>query len=126
MILYRILGGISCAALAFANLIPTTGTQSPLMSNPTVVNGKLRYKANSNICETTPGVNQKSGYVTVGQNMSMVSSVQGHYFTITCFFNSGSGSLNHGHPQKRRPSHFGLFYRFGSNGSHNHTFIFIG
>jgi hypothetical protein len=83
MILYRILGGISCAALAFANLIPTTGTQSPLISNSTtVVHERLRYKPNSNICETTPGVNQKSGYVTVGKNMSMVSSLQGHYLTI--------------------------------------------
>ena len=71
MMLYRFLGGVSCAALAFANLIPTD-TQSPLISNPTIVNGKLRYKANSNICETVPGVNQKSGYITVGQNMSMV------------------------------------------------------
>ena len=114
MILYRILGCISCAALAYANFIPTNTHfgQSPLISNPTVVNGKLRYTANSNICETTPGVNQKSGYVTVGQNMSMVSSLQGYYLAITLFFNSGSGSLNHGHPQKRRPSHFGLFYRF--------------
>lgn len=76
MMLYRILGGISCAALAFANLIPTDThpDQSPLtVSSPMIVNGKLRYKPNSNICETTPGVNQKSGYVTVGQNMSMVS-----------------------------------------------------
>jgi hypothetical protein len=72
MVLYRILGSISCVVLAFANLIPTN-TQSPLISNPTIVNGKLRYKANSNICETIPGVNQKSGYITVGQNMSMVS-----------------------------------------------------
>ena len=78
MKLYRVLGAISSAALAFANLIPTNThfDQSPLISNesnPTIVNGKLRYKANSNICETTPGVNQKSGYITVGKNMSMVS-----------------------------------------------------
>lgn len=74
MKLYHILGTISCAALAFANLIPTNThfDQSPLISN-TIVNGKLRYTANSNICETTHGVNQKSGYVTVGKNMSMVS-----------------------------------------------------
>jgi len=25
------------------------------------------------------------------------------------FFDSGSGSLNHARPQRRRPSHFGLF-----------------
>jgi hypothetical protein len=74
MKLYRILGAISCAALAFADLIPTNThfDQSPLISN-LIVNGKLRYMANSNICETTPGVDQKSGYITVGKNMSMVS-----------------------------------------------------
>lgn len=33
----------------------------------------LRYVANSGICETTPGVNQYSGYIEVGKNMSMVS-----------------------------------------------------
>jgi len=77
--LYRILGPIFCAVLAFANLIPinTHFDQSPLISNPTIVNGKLRYKANSNVCEM-PGVNQKSGYITVGQNMSMVSWLQGY------------------------------------------------
>ena len=74
MNLYHILATISCAALAFANLIPTNAhfDQSPLISN-TIINGKLRYTANSNICETTPGVNQMSGYITVGKNMSMVS-----------------------------------------------------
>jgi hypothetical protein len=74
----RVLATVSCAAWSFANLIPVTDThfdQSPLVSNPTIVNGKLRYKANSNICEM-PGVNQKSGYVTVGQNMSMVRCLQ--------------------------------------------------
>ncbi|KAN0094566.1 Alpha/Beta hydrolase fold [Tylopilus felleus] len=32
---------------------------------------KLRYVANSGICETTPGVTQYSGYIDVGTNMSM-------------------------------------------------------
>ncbi|KAF7557505.1 hypothetical protein G7046_g6023 [Stylonectria norvegica] len=31
----------------------------------------LEYVTNSGICETTPGVNQYSGYISVGQNMSM-------------------------------------------------------
>ncbi|KIM60463.1 hypothetical protein SCLCIDRAFT_1216729 [Scleroderma citrinum Foug A] len=31
----------------------------------------LRYVMNSGICETTPGVTQYSGYITVGKNMSM-------------------------------------------------------
>lgn len=32
---------------------------------------KLEFVHNSGICETTPGVNQYSGYVSVGQNMNM-------------------------------------------------------
>ena len=31
---------------------------------------KLEFVTNSGICETTPGVNQYSGYLTVGTNMS--------------------------------------------------------
>ena len=67
--MYRILGAISCAALSFATLTTNThlhSDQSPSISN-LIVNGKLRYMANSNICETTPGVNQKSGFITVGK-----------------------------------------------------------
>lgn len=32
---------------------------------------RLNYVADSGICETTPGVKQKSGYMTVGSNMNM-------------------------------------------------------
>ncbi|KAL0945855.1 hypothetical protein HGRIS_012138 [Hohenbuehelia grisea] len=32
---------------------------------------KLRFVRNSGVCETTPGVNQISGYIEVGTNMSM-------------------------------------------------------
>ena len=35
----------------------------------------LRYVANSGICETTSGVNQYSGYMDVGRDMSMVSTI---------------------------------------------------
>ncbi|KAI1384015.1 putative carboxypeptidase S1 [Hypoxylon trugodes] len=34
-------------------------------------NSKLSFVENSGICETTPGVNQYSGYITVGPNMNM-------------------------------------------------------
>lgn len=34
---------------------------------------QLRFVNNSGICETTPGVNQISGYLSVGTNMNMVS-----------------------------------------------------
>ncbi|KAI2465142.1 putative carboxypeptidase S1 [Annulohypoxylon bovei var. microspora] len=32
---------------------------------------KLSFIKNSGVCETTPGVNQYSGYITVGENMNM-------------------------------------------------------
>jgi carboxypeptidase C (cathepsin A) len=32
---------------------------------------KLSFVTNSGICETTPGVNQYSGYLSVGDNMNM-------------------------------------------------------
>ncbi len=34
---------------------------------------KVRYVRNSGVCETTPGVNQWSGYLDIGANKSMVS-----------------------------------------------------
>lgn len=33
--------------------------------------GKVEFVKNSGICETTPGVNQYSGYFSVGDNMNM-------------------------------------------------------
>lgn len=35
---------------------------------------KLQFVKNSGICETTPGVNQYSGYLSVGTNMNMCTS----------------------------------------------------
>ena len=32
---------------------------------------KIEFVTNSGICETTPGVNQYSGYLSVGTNMNM-------------------------------------------------------
>jgi hypothetical protein len=32
---------------------------------------KMEFITNSGICETTPGVNQYSGYLSVGTNMNM-------------------------------------------------------
>jgi hypothetical protein len=32
---------------------------------------KMSFVTNSGICETTPGVNQYSGYLSVGSNMNM-------------------------------------------------------
>lgn len=35
---------------------------------------KMEFVKNSGICETTPGVNQYSGYVSVGTNMNSTQS----------------------------------------------------
>jgi hypothetical protein len=35
---------------------------------------KLEFVQNSGVCETSPGVNQYSGYLSVGSNMNMCKS----------------------------------------------------
>ena len=46
--------------------------QQTVLGAQRVQDAKLRYIRNSGVCETTPGVNQMSGYIDVGTNMSMV------------------------------------------------------
>ena len=41
----------------------------------TNLDANLTYVENSGICETTPGVHQVSGYVTVGENMHTVRAI---------------------------------------------------
>lgn len=41
---------------------------------------KIEFVNNSGICETTPGVNQYSGYLSVGTNMNMW-----FWWVIRCF-----------------------------------------
>ena len=36
---------------------------------------KLRYVSDSGVCETTPGVHQKSGYVDIAENQHIVCTV---------------------------------------------------
>ncbi len=53
-------------------------------SDPTILTFKsevhtdvsLRFVRNSGVCETTPGVNQLSGYIDFGTNMSMVRALK--------------------------------------------------
>lgn len=52
------------------NFLPQT-TFFTSVKNPNV---NLRFVSDSGVCETTPGVHQKSGYITVGKNMFMVRS----------------------------------------------------
>ena len=58
-------------ALSGALLAAAAGTRVEYASR--VVEGAaLRGVKDSGVCETTPGVNQLSGYIDVGTNMSMV------------------------------------------------------
>lgn len=54
----------------------------------------LSFVSDSGVCETTPGVHQMSGYITVGDNMSMVSPfsvLPGMNHNIKSFALSGFG-----------------------------------
>ena len=46
--------------------------QQTVFTSDIVQDAKLRYVRNSGVCETTPGVNQMSGYIDIATNMSMV------------------------------------------------------
>ena len=48
------------------------GTKHIEFKSEIMADTKLRFVRNSGVCETTPGVNQLSGYIDVGTNMSMV------------------------------------------------------
>lgn len=73
------LAGISWLA-AYAVALPAGEFQD---TTPSVVKFKsklqpdvgLRFVQNSGVCETTPGVNQMSGYIDFGTDMSMVRSI---------------------------------------------------
>ena len=72
------------AAALIASAIASTVTQKQ-DKRSTVVEGdttytkfdhaatgaSIQYVTNSGVCETTPGVNQYSGYLSVGSNMNM-------------------------------------------------------
>ena len=75
--------GLALSSLAFAS--PVANKEAPKDkrsfverdgNNVTVfehaaTGAKLEFVTNSGICETTPGVNQYSGYLSVGTNMNM-------------------------------------------------------
>ena len=66
------LGGLfaGIAAASPTTLAPTPMHEFKSQVQPDV---NLRFVKNSGVCETTPGVNQMSGYVDIDTNMSMVS-----------------------------------------------------
>jgi carboxypeptidase C (cathepsin A) len=56
----------------------------------------MRYVTNSGVCETTPGVQQYSGYLSVGQNMNMwfwffESRKNPENAPLVAWFNGGPG-----------------------------------
>lgn len=76
------LGALLASVLAFsANAAPLAGQDKRSFVERDGVNytvfehaatgAKLEFVTNSGICETTPGVNQYSGYLSVGSNMNM-------------------------------------------------------
>lgn len=49
---------------------PLTTSEPVEFESSLLADTKLRYVKNSGVCETTPGVEQISGYIDVGKNMS--------------------------------------------------------
>ena len=73
---------------------------------------KVQYVKNSGICETTPGVNQYSGYLSVGNNMNMFfwffeARNNPKTAPLATWFNGGPGcSSMIGLFQENGPCHF--------------------
>ena len=75
MIYSSVLFLLAFFAIEWVDAIPSFKTDSihrrfASRNNPDV---SMRFVKNSGVCETTPGVQQISGYLEVGTNMSMVS-----------------------------------------------------
>ena len=68
--------GTAVSSLDVTAGLPRDSTTSHIEFKSSLLNDTaLRFVRNSGVCETTPGVNQLSGYVDVGTNMSMVSDL---------------------------------------------------
>ena len=86
MLFSSILGAGLALGAAFVAAAPTTTKDKRSFVERDGVNftifehaatgAKLEFVTNSGICETTPGVNQYSGYLTVGTNMNMCMNTQ--------------------------------------------------
>ena len=103
------INAVECVIATPLSETATIHTRFTSTKNPKV---SIRFVTNSGVCETTPGVQQISGYVDFGKNMSMVSisfllNIIGQSLIWEI---SGSGSLSHEILRKRLLSHFGLSY----------------
>ena len=78
----RLISGLALSTIALASPLPDSGLKDKRSfverdgTNFTVfehaaTGAKIEFVKNSGICETTPGVNQYSGYLSVGTNMNM-------------------------------------------------------
>lgn len=78
----RLISGLALTSIALASPLPGSASKDKRSfverdgTNFTVfehaaTGAKMEFVTNSGICETTPGVNQYSGYLSVGTNMNM-------------------------------------------------------
>lgn len=114
--------GLVIAAASLAACVVALPASSPPQTRDTSTNyitfehaatgSRLDYVKNSGICETTPGVNQYSGYLSVGNNMNMFFwffEARNNPSTapLVTWFNGGPGcSSMIGLFQENGPCHF--------------------
>ena len=78
----RLIVGLSLATLSLTSPLPDSSSQDKrsfverdgttyTVFEHAETGAKLEFVKNSGICETTAGVNQYSGYLSVGTNMNM-------------------------------------------------------
>lgn len=75
--------GIALGGIVFASPLPSDSNSQDKRSlverdgvnynvfEDTATGARIEFVTNSGICETTPGVNQYSGYLSVGPNQNM-------------------------------------------------------
>ena len=119
----RLISGLALSTLACASPVPGSSSKDKRSfverdgTNFTVfehaaTGAKIEFVTNSGICETTPGVNQYSGYLSVGTNMNMwfwffEARTNPTTAPLATWFNGGPGcSSMIGLFQENGPCHF--------------------